>query len=337
MALFKRGNTWWIDFTTPAGKRVRQTAGTSDKTQAQELHDRLKAETWRVQKLGDRPNYLWDDAALRWLQEKTHLRGYEKRKYLIAWWHRHFKGIYLRDINRDVVSKALATAANRKDSSNRIYRDMLVTILNMAVKEWEWLDRLPRLSIIPTAPPRVRWLKPEEALRLLSFLPPEMQALMRFALATGLRKMNVVRLEWSQVETGRKACWIPAVRAKAGKDIHVVLNATALAVLEGQRGKHPRFVFPNKAGTDGAFSKTAWFSALAQAGIENFHWHDLRHTWASWLAQDGTPMHILREMGGWACYEHVMRYAHLSPDRFGEHASVVDRLLCGTNATHAVL
>lgn len=337
MALFKRGNTWWIDFTTPAGKRVRQTAGTSDKTQAQELHDQLKAETWRVQKLGDRPNYLWDDAALRWLQEKTHLRGFEARKKLIRWWHLHLKGLRLTDINRDVVSKALATASHRKDSSNRIYLDMLTTILIMAVKEWEWMDRVPRLPNIPTGPSRVRWLTSEEAIKLLSFLPPKMQALMRFALATGLRKMNVVRLEWAQVDLARNVCWVPAVRAKAGKDIHVTLNETAVAVLEGQRGKHPRFVFPNTTGTDGYFSDKAWRAALVNAGIEDFHWHDLRHTWASWLAQDGTPLNVLREMGGWACYEHVMRYAHLTPERFMEHASVVDRRLSGTNATHAAL
>lgn len=337
MALFKRGSTWWVDFTTPAGQRVRQTAGTTDKTQAQEFHDQLKAEAWRVQKLGDRPNYTWDDAAHRWLQEKTHLRGYEHRKMMIAWWHVHLKGMRLRDINRDVVSKALATAVHRKASSNRIYRDMLVTILNMAVKEWEWLDRVPRLPDIPTAPPRVRWLTPEEALRLLSFLPPTMQALMRFSLATGLRKMNVVRLEWAQVDMARKVCWIPAIRAKAGKDIHVTLNETALAVLEGQQGKHSRLVFPNKTGTDGVFNEEAWWAALSKAGIEDFRWHDLRHTWASWLAQAGTPLNVLREMGGWACYEHVMRYAHLAPEQFMQHATVVDRRLNGANAAQAAL
>jgi hypothetical protein len=120
--------------TTPAGQRIRETAGTTDRNQAQEYHDKLKAEAWRVQKLGDRPNYLWDDAAHRWLLEKTHLRGYEKRKRLIAWWHQHLKGMRLRDISYDVVSQALATASHRMASSNRIYRDMLVTILPRAVK-----------------------------------------------------------------------------------------------------------------------------------------------------------------------------------------------------------
>ena len=57
MSLIKRNNTWWIDFTTPAGKRIRCSAGTSNKTQAREYHDKLKMESWRVQNLGDKPSY----------------------------------------------------------------------------------------------------------------------------------------------------------------------------------------------------------------------------------------------------------------------------------------
>lgn len=55
MSLFKLGNTWWIDITTPAGERVRRSAGTSRKAEAQELHDHMRSEGWRIQKLGERP------------------------------------------------------------------------------------------------------------------------------------------------------------------------------------------------------------------------------------------------------------------------------------------
>ena len=65
MSLIKRNNTWWVDFTTPDGKRIRRTTATENKIEAQEFHDRLKAEFWRVQKLGDRPTYTWDQAGIR--------------------------------------------------------------------------------------------------------------------------------------------------------------------------------------------------------------------------------------------------------------------------------
>lgn len=64
----------------------------------------------------------------------------------------------------------------------------------------------------------------------------------------------------------------------------------------------------------------AWKKALARAGIENFGWHDLRHTWASWHVQNGTPLHIQQELGGWSSYEMVQRYAHLSPGQLIEYA-----------------
>jgi integrase len=67
----------------------------------------------------------------------------------------------------------------------------------------------------------------------------------------------------------------------------------------------------------------AWRKALAKVGIENFRWHDLRHTWASWHVQAGTPLHVLQELGGWECVEMVRKYAHLSSEHLTEY---VDRL-----------
>lgn len=332
MALFKRGKTWWIDFTTPAGERIRQTAGTSDRNQAQELHDKLKAEAWRVFKLGDRPDYRWDDAAHRWLTEKKHLRAYRNAELVIAWWHSHFRGMLLRDITAEFIQRAVNTKAGVwAPGTVKRNLEVLGSVLHRAMREWEWLDRVPKFPETQKVQRRVRWLTPEEAHRLIQCLPPATAAMAQFALATGLRKSNVMRLEWSQVDMARKVCWIYADQAKAGKDIHVTLNATAMAVLERQRGKHDRFVFVGMRGRPiTQIYAEGWAKALKEAGIENFRWHDLRHTWASWLAQEGTPLHVLQEMGGWSDYGMVLRYAHLSPERFTVHASVVDQRLNAT-------
>lgn len=60
--------------------------------------------------------------------------------------------------------------------------------------------------------------------------------------------------------------------------------------------------------------------ALQRAGIEDFRWHDLRHTWASWHVQRKTPLHVLQELGGWESVEMVRRDAHLSGDHLAEYA-----------------
>lgn len=334
MALKKRGSTWWIDFTTPSGERIRRSTGTTDRNQAQELHDKLKAEAWRVHKLGDRPTYRWDDAAHRWLMEKKHLRDYESRKRLVAWWHERLRGMPLPDITRHVIEAAIAEKRQtRSPGTCGVYLGALSAILRKAANDWDWMDRVPKFPEVPKTATRVRWLTPEEAERLLAHLPPYMAAMARFSLATGLRQSNVLYLEWSQVSLGKRICWIYGDQAKAGKDIHVSLNETALAVLEGQKGKHERFVFTNRSGKPiPRFNDEAWSRGLRKAGIENFRWHDLRHTWASWLAQEGVPLHVIQAMGGWASYDMVLKYAHLSPEGFTHHAQVVDLKLRGTNS-----
>ena len=82
---------------------------------------------------------------------------------------------------------------------------------------------------------------------------------------------------------------------------------------------HGRFGKPVEFKT----STKAWRNALKRAGIENFRWHDLRHTWASWHAQGGTPMHVLQKLGGWQTPAMVQRYAHLGMDDLKRYAEQV--------------
>ncbi len=159
----------------------------------------------------------------------------------------------------------------------------------------------------------------EEADRLIAELPRCLAAMTRFSLATGLRRYNVTHLEWDQVNLDRRTAWIHADQANVGKPIHVPLNTEAAVVLREQQGLHPRWVFPYR-GKPIIKPNEAFNAALIRAGIENFRWHDLRHTWASWHVQAGTPLPVSKELGGWASLEIVMRYAHLGATHLAEHA-----------------
>lgn len=103
-----------------------------------------------------------------------------------------------------------------------------------------------------------------------------------------------------------------------------------MAVLERQKGKHSERVFtyrgqPLKRGT----KSKAWYQAVKRAGIEDFRWHDLRHTWASWHVQAGTPLNVLQKLGSWESAEMVRRYAHLSAEHLATYAGRIPT--CGTN------
>lgn len=63
-----------------------------------------------------------------------------------------------------------------------------------------------------------------------------------------------------------------------------------------------------------------WRNAVKDAGIVDFRWHDLRHTWASWHVQQGTPLHVLQELGGWETADMIRRYAHLALEHLAEYA-----------------
>ena len=112
-------------------------------------------------------------------------------------------------------------------------------------------------------------------------------------------------------------------QAKARKAIAVPLSGAAVIVIREQQGKHPTHVFSFRGKPVNQVNTKAWKAALTRAGIADFRWHDLRHTWASWHVQAGTPLHVLQELGGWECVEMVRKYAHLSSEHLTQY---VDRL-----------
>jgi integrase len=148
-----------------------------------------------------------------------------------------------------------------------------------------------------------------------------------FTLATGLRQSNVSWLRWDQVDLERRTAWIHADQSKSRRAIAVPLNEDAMRVLSHRRGIHPVFVFTYKGVPVARTTTKAWKHALERAGIEDFRWHDLRHTWASWHVQNGTSLQELMELGGWSSFEMVLRYAHLAGEHLQKAASRVD----GTN------
>jgi len=331
MSLFKRGNTYWIDFTPPSGQRVRCTAGTSNKAEAQQFHDKLKTESWRVLKLGDKPKYTWDQAAYRWLVETAEKKTHHEDIKKVAWLQQFFRGRRLESITRDDIA-AIGTQKKAEASgptANR-YLAVIRAVLKRACNDWDWLENAPKVTLYPEAKRRVRWITPEQVKRLMTELPSHQRDVVLFALATGLRQANVAKLAWEQVDLARRTAWVYGDKAKGKEDIHVSLSQFSVEVLQRQLGKHPKAVFTYAGRPLGQVNTRGWRSALKRAEIVNFRWHDLRHTWASWHVQNGTPLYNLQEMGGWQSAEMVRRYAHLAPAHMAKHADVVGSLLCDT-------
>jgi integrase len=145
-----------------------------------------------------------------------------------------------------------------------------------------------------------------------------------FAVATGLRAANVKGLQWQYVDIALRHAWVPGSQHKNGAPHSVPLNEMALSVVRKQIGKHHAYVFTYRSEPIGQLNTKAWSAALLRAGIENFKWHDLRHTFATWHRQAGTPTHELQRLGGWKTGAMVERYAHVAPEALQGAASRLD-------------
>lgn len=329
----KGSDIWHIDIRKPGGGRIRETTGTTDRKEAQEYHDKVKHELWRVARMGERPTYSWEDAAERMLAECEHLADYSNRVIHIRHFTKVFAGRQLSSITASEIVNALPEFDQRSKEPRPIsratknkYLATMRILLKLAADKWEWIDRAPKLEDLKLANRRIRWITKSEAQRLISAIRADwMRDVAILGFATGLRRANLLGLEWSQVDLVNRRAWIHPDQAKARKPIGVPLNDDAVETIRRWIGRHEKFVFVrNKK----PIPPTSWCSAqwdrqCARAGIENFRFHDVRHTWASWHVQAGTPLNRLMELGGWAKYEHVLRYAHLAPDHLAEHANMV--------------
>ncbi|AEG00340.1 tyrosine-type recombinase/integrase [Methylomonas methanica] len=318
----KRSKFWYYKFTVN-GKTVFRSTGTEDKAKAQEIADKAKAQTYDVVKHGEKPVYLWQEAVIRWLTD-SEKKSIDTDKYHLKWLATYLDDVYLHDIDEALIEKIIA-AKLKIAGKTRVNRttELVRSILNKAMKEWKWIDSTPHIRRFKEASHRLRWLTHEEANRLMGELPEHTKAMALFTLATGLRESNVTHLEWSQIDLHRRIAWIHADQAKAGKTIRVPLNDDAVAILRDQIGKHRVRVFTYCGRPVEKVGNKYWRVALKRAGIEGFTWHGLRHTWASWHVQSGTPLNVLQELGGWSSYDMVLRYAHLAPDHLANYAGNV--------------
>jgi integrase len=335
MSLYQRKDSpyWWIKLPPIAGELAPlcKSTGTASKRQAQRVHDKLKTQRWEQSQLGVKPSHTWDDAAAKWLEEATHKRTLARDKSILRWLAPYLGGKDLSTINRALLDE-IKTKRAKGVSTATTNRDMALVraILRRACYEWEWIDRVPKVRMFKQSEGRVRSLTRAEFARLMGELPEHLADMACFSVATGLRQSNVTRLQWRQISMERRHLWIAADQHKNGRAHAVPLNEAAMSVLVKRQGDHLTHVFTYEGQPVGQVNTKAWRAALKRAGIEDFRWHDLRHTFATWHREAGTPTHELQRLGGWKTQSMVERYAHVAPEGLQFAASRLDNLLAVT-------
>jgi integrase len=140
------------------------------------------------------------------------------------------------------------------------------------------------------------------------------------SLKTGLRLGELLKLTWASVDLDARRLTIKGTTAKSGKTRHVELSQQVCDVLKAWKPYAPTDAV---IGIKTSFKKS-FASVLADAGITDFRWHDLRHSFASKLAQRGAPLNTIRELLGHGTLAMTLRYAHLSPDTRRDAINLLD-------------
>ena len=167
MSLHRRGGIWWIDVSTPQGERIRRTTGTANKALAQEFHDRIKVELWRIDKLDAKPKRTWNDAVVRWLKEMGHKATANEDVSKLRFLDRYFRDKDLNTIKRTHIDHVTREKLAQGCSNATVNRtlELLRAVLRKCVNEWEWLDRAPFVRMLKEPTRRIRFLTQEEARR----------------------------------------------------------------------------------------------------------------------------------------------------------------------------
>lgn len=316
MALVKRGDTYWLDVQIN-GKRVRESLKTGDKKEASRLHDIRRGELWRIGVGGEKPRKTLVDAFVRWLREKDSKRSLSDDQDKVRYFSQRLGHLQLSDLTRDAIEDALP--ADVKPATRNRYRALIRSVLLAAEREWEWIDRAPILRTETEDNIKEAYISREQAERLLAELPAHWRPLVRFALLTGLRRGNLLGLDWSQINLDAGTVTIAASDFKTGRRVVLPLNSAAKAVLSNLEGIREGRVFHVHAITN-----RTWHAACRRAGLPaGFRFHDLRHSFASWHAAAGTDMLTLQHLGGWSSPAMLKRYVAFAPEHLQRAAESI--------------
>jgi integrase len=329
---------WQIKFKI-AGRPIRRSSGVTDRAAAEELEEELRRNLWRQIKLGEK-HYTWEQAVEQCRAEDSSQTSWERTERSIERLNRFLTGSPLSEITRENIVK-IRTALTRHTYLNAekkpvplspatINRDLAVlrSILKRCAGDtkdgtnWHMLDACPKVPLFRLEEVDPIWVSREQAHLLLGKFPKHTRGMMIMALATGMRRSNVTEMEKSRIDRQRCTYYVPAGDVKGRKrGLPVKLNSDAMAIVNEWWDAHPKYLFCfRKRAPIKQVATRMWRRVVKECGLEGVTFHSMRHSWASWQVQGGTPLRALQEMGGWASLAMPVRYSHLEPGHLAQYA-----------------
>jgi len=351
MGLFKRGQAWWMRFTYN-GKQVRRSTETNDKKLAIKVYHTVMAQIaegkWFERQLGE--DKTLGDLMEKYIKEYASVNKSPKTVKLDTGIKKDLLGFFGDTLLKEITPKRIAaykTACREKGLAPASIRYRLAVLrhaFNIATREWEWVTENPvtkvKMEKINNA--RDRWLTHEEEKKLLdacviyvtrkdNIKVPHywLQEIVIFALNTGMRQDEILSLRWPDVDLFRKTTTV--MRSKNGEKRTIPTNQKVFELLKVKakvRDIRDNHVFPSEAGTKihDRNLRRGFYAALEKAGITDFKFHDLRHTFATRLVQANVDLYTVSKLLGHKDIKMSQRYAHHCPESLRGGVEVLDKI-----------
>ena len=330
MSVYRKNGNWFIDFYC-GSKRIRRMIGPSKRLAETALKD-AQIKVAKEEYLGiyeDRKITLKDFSKeyLEHMKKRLDPYNYERcqgivKSHLVHFFTKYLSRISVKDAQEYItvrLEKVQAATVNREITR-------LKHLLNTAV-EWKYISRNPISGVKPLMEPpgRVRYLDDEELQILLHGIKGHwLEPLVLIAMLTGLRRSEMLSLRWKQ-NVDLKNSRIMLDKTKNKKRRVIYINKTlAEEFISIPRRIDTDLLFPEYTGD---MVSIAFKRLCKLIGISDFHWHDLRHCFASYLAMNGCQLRTIQELMGHSDVRMTVRYSHLSPEHLQNAVNTLDLVI----------
>jgi integrase len=318
---------WWVAFRDPSGRYRRRKMGSVRRDAERTLEDirvQIRNGTYRDRReegkhrLGDLLD-AWlkdvkpDRRPLNWSREKSctkhlvHILGRSQRLDTLA--------------ENELRRYRLRRQDKEGAQSETVTRELIVlsSALSWAVRRG-WIQNRPTIRRPRFEGKREYFLSRMQALALIAACPPYLADLVRAALATGMRRGELLALEWGWVDMGARVISLPAKACKSRRQREVPISSDMIALLrrlhrEGIEHHERVLRAPNIARLHQDFREAC---GRVRPRLDFIRFHDLRHTAASWMVQAGVDLYRVAKILGHRSVEVTQRYSHLEPGHLQE-------------------
>lgn len=333
--IYKRGSVWWVVYTDASGRVVRETSGTSDyKAATKKLTECRDSAAKGIQAAKQSVRKVrFSEAIDEYLKWAKPQRAYKNKEYMKTALVEKFGNIPLQRFNIAMLEGYQQELLVEGKASGTINRRMaMLKHLFHKANDWGWVDDgtlrvVRKVKMLKEPAGRLRYLSPEEVRNLLAQCRnPQLKAIVIMAINTGMRRGEILDLKWESVDL--RNGYILIGQSKNGDRREVPINGAVREVLSGiVRRLDSSHVFCDAKGKAYKGGRNAYVRACERAGLHDFHFHDLRHTAASFMAMGGVDLMAIKQILGHKTIQMTLRYSHLAPGHLRKAVAAIDQAL----------